>query len=85
LAVLGHRVAYGGEAFNLPPLVDDFLVQAIREVIPLAPLHNSANPSSNRKEGTVSDSVNRVKKLGIPTNEEWDTVLEGLRTATEAA
>jgi acetate kinase len=34
---------HGGERFSAPALVDDEVVEAIREQIPLAPLHNPAN------------------------------------------
>ena len=43
LAGIGHRVVHGGERFSAPALVDDQVVAAIREQIPLAPLHNPAN------------------------------------------
>jgi acetate kinase len=40
---IGHRVVHGGEVFHEPALVDDTVVAAIRELIPLAPLHNPEN------------------------------------------
>ncbi|WP_462320153.1 acetate/propionate family kinase [Halochromatium sp.] len=43
LLAVGHRVVHGGEAFHAPTLVDDDIIEAIRQVIPLAPLHNPAN------------------------------------------
>ena len=43
LRAVGHRVVHGGEAFHAPTLVDDRVVATIREMIPLAPLHNPAN------------------------------------------
>ncbi|MGB5832577.1 MAG: acetate kinase [Thiohalocapsa sp.] len=43
LRAVGHRVVHGGEAFHAPTLVDDDVVQAIRKMIPLAPLHNPPN------------------------------------------
>jgi len=43
LAVVGHRVVHGGEAFHRPTLVDDRVIDVIRDMIPLAPLHNPAN------------------------------------------
>jgi acetate kinase len=43
LAGVGHRVVHGGERFSAPTLVDDEVVEAIREQVPLAPLHNPAN------------------------------------------
>ncbi|WP_295882058.1 acetate/propionate family kinase [uncultured Thiohalocapsa sp.] len=43
LRAVGHRVVHGGEAFHAPTLVDDDVIAAIRQMIPLAPLHNPAN------------------------------------------
>jgi acetate kinase len=43
LAAIGHRVVHGGERFRSPTVVDDEVAGAIRDVIPLAPLHNPAN------------------------------------------
>jgi acetate kinase len=40
---IGHRVVHGGDAFREPALIDDEVVAAIRDQIPLAPLHNPAN------------------------------------------
>jgi acetate kinase len=40
---IGHRVVHGGEAFREPTHIDDDVIAAIRELIPLAPLHNPAN------------------------------------------
>ncbi len=43
LSGIGHRVVHGGEAFWKPTLITDKVVDAIRDMIPLAPLHNPAN------------------------------------------
>ena len=43
LDAVGHRVVHGGERFSDPVLVDDELVAAVEELVPLAPLHNPAN------------------------------------------
>ncbi|MEV1075337.1 acetate/propionate family kinase [Micromonospora parva] len=43
LAAVGHRVVHGGKKFSAPVLVDDAVLAAIRELIPLAPLHNPVN------------------------------------------
>jgi acetate kinase len=40
---VGHRVVHGGERFSEPALVDDTVVEAVRDLVPLAPLHNPAN------------------------------------------
>ena len=40
---VGHRVVHGGEKFSEPAIIDDRALEAIRQLIPLAPLHNPAN------------------------------------------
>lgn len=40
---VGHRVVHGGESFHDATAIDDAVVKAIDECIPLAPLHNPAN------------------------------------------
>jgi acetate kinase len=40
---IGHRVVHGGERFQAPTRITREVVAAIRELIPLAPLHNPAN------------------------------------------
>jgi acetate kinase len=43
LAAIGHRVVHGGQSFTRPTLIDDSVVDEIRRLVPLAPLHNPAN------------------------------------------
>lgn len=43
LHAIGHRVVHGGETFQAPTLIDKSTIEGIREMIPLAPLHNPAN------------------------------------------
>jgi len=43
LSCIGHRVVHGGEKFCQPTLVTDDVLEAIRQMVPLAPLHNPAN------------------------------------------
>jgi acetate kinase len=43
ISAIGHRVVHGGEAFQSPTIVDEEVLEAIRENIPLAPLHNPPN------------------------------------------
>jgi acetate kinase len=40
---IGHRVVHGGEMFHQPTLIDDTVLEGIRKMVPLAPLHNPAN------------------------------------------
>lgn len=43
LNAIGHRVVHGGERFSAATAVDTAVLAAIREAIPLAPLHNPPN------------------------------------------
>ncbi|GAA1564345.1 acetate kinase [Kribbella hippodromi] len=43
IVAVGHRVVHGGSQFAAPALVDDALIKAVTELVPLAPLHNPAN------------------------------------------
>lgn len=43
VTAVGHRVVHGGERFSAPALITPEVMEAIRECVPLAPLHNPAN------------------------------------------
>ena len=43
LCGIGHRVVHGGEVFHEPTIINESVLETIREMIPLAPLHNPAN------------------------------------------
>lgn len=43
LIAVGHRVVHGGRLFSGPVVIDDDVVNLIRDLVPLAPLHNPAN------------------------------------------
>ncbi|MCP1387626.1 acetate kinase [Corynebacterium sp. TA-R-1] len=43
IIAVGHRVVHGGMVFSAPELILDPVVEMIRSLIPLAPLHNPAN------------------------------------------
>jgi len=43
LDAIGHRVVHGGEEFKKATLIDEVVLTKIKELIPLAPLHNPAN------------------------------------------
>ena len=56
IGAVGHRVVHGGEAFNKSVLIDDTVMKAIEDCIPLAPLHNPA-----RSEEHTSDSSHAMQ------------------------
>ncbi len=43
LSGIGHRVVHGGEKFQAPTVIDKYIVETIRDMCSLAPLHNPAN------------------------------------------
>ena len=43
IAAVGHRTVHGGKLFSGPQLINDDIVEMMRDLIPLAPLHNPAN------------------------------------------
>ena len=43
VTLVGHRIAHGGEIFSDAVIINDDVVEQIKKVSPLAPLHNYAN------------------------------------------
>jgi len=43
ISAVGHRVVHGGEKFSGSVIIDREVIDAIKENIPLAPLHNPSN------------------------------------------
>ena len=74
LAAIGHRVVHGGERFQRPTLVDDAVAGAIRDMIPLAPLHNPAN----------LDGIEVARTLfpGVPSVAVFDTAFHQTMAST---
>ena len=62
---IGHRVVHGGEVFREPTVIDDGVIEAIRELIPLAPLHNPSN--------ILGIEAARARFPGIPQVAVFDT------------
>jgi acetate kinase len=75
LTAVGHRVVHGGLMFSTPALVDDAVVAAISDLVPLAPLHNPAN--------LAGIEVARALLPGIPQVAVFDTAFH--RTLSPAA
>ena len=43
LDAIGHRVVHGADVFKTSTLIDESVISKIKDLIPLAPLHNPAN------------------------------------------
>jgi acetate kinase len=60
LEAVGHRMVHGGLAFTQPTLVDDTVMGAVVELIPLAPLHNPSNIAGIRQARRMLPDVPQV-------------------------
>ncbi|MEE9402924.1 MAG: acetate kinase [Desulfobacteria bacterium] len=60
ISAVGHRVVHGGDHFQAPALIDDEVIGAIEETIPLAPLHNPANLMGIRVAQTLIPQAPQV-------------------------
>ncbi|SBT46979.1 acetate/propionate family kinase [Micromonospora auratinigra] len=60
LTGVGHRVVHGGRRFSAPVLIDDAVIAAIEELVPLAPLHNPANLAGIRVAREALPDVGQV-------------------------
>lgn len=61
---VGHRVVHGGPDFSDPVLIDDAVLGAIRDLVPLAPLHNP---------GAVTGIEAARKRFDVPQVAVFDT------------
>jgi acetate kinase len=60
ISAVGHRVVHGGEAFHSPTIIDESVIAAIRENIPLAPLHNPSNLMGIEVTGAIFPDLPQV-------------------------
>lgn len=60
IVAAGHRVVHGGMVFSAPELISDPVVEMIRSLIPLAPLHNPANIDGIEVARTLLPSIPHV-------------------------
>ncbi|GHS89463.1 acetate kinase [Synergistales bacterium] len=62
LAAVGHRVVHAGEKFATSVKLDSKVMAALKECIPLAPLHNPANIMGIE---AVTEVLPRVSQVGV--------------------
>lgn len=65
VAFIGHRIAHGGALFKESVFITDDVIEKIRQVSPLAPLHNYANLSGIESA--------RLRFPGVPQVAVFDT------------
>ncbi|HTJ35764.1 MAG TPA: acetate kinase [Dactylosporangium sp.] len=65
IEAVGHRIVHGGTRFEKPVIVDDEVLAALRELVPLAPLHNPG--------GIIGIEAAREKLPSVPHVAVFDT------------
>ncbi len=60
ITAVGHRVVHGGERFTKSVLIDENVLDAIREVATLAPLHNTPNLAGIRASQALLPAVPQI-------------------------
>jgi len=70
---VGHRVLHGGERFKTPVLIDESVMEGIREYIKLGPLHNPANLAGIK---SCIHALPSVKQVAIFDTAFHDTIPE---------
>ncbi|MDY1037874.1 propionate kinase [Lelliottia sp. CFBP8978] len=60
VALIGHRIAHGGSIFKESTLITEEVIDQIRQVSPLAPLHNYANLSGVEAAQQLFPGVQQV-------------------------
>ena len=60
--VVGHRVVHGGEKFSATQLIEQETLDKIRELFPLAPLHN---PSNYMGVEVATSIFSKAKQVGV--------------------
>lgn len=60
VALIGHRIAHGGNIFTESAIITDDVIDNIRRVSPLAPLHNYANLSGIESAQHLFPGVQQV-------------------------
>ncbi|OEU78543.1 MAG: acetate kinase [Desulfobacterales bacterium C00003060] len=60
VSAVGHRVVHGGETFHSTTIIDEKVIAAIKENIPLAPLHNPPNLTGIEVAGSIFPDAPQV-------------------------
>jgi acetate kinase len=60
ITAVGHRVVHGGARFTAPVLINDDVIAAIEELVPLAPLHNPGSLAGIRAARAALPEVPHV-------------------------
>lgn len=56
----GHRIVHGGDRFGAPVLIDDAVIAALEELVPLAPLHQPHHIAAIRALRAVAPRLPQI-------------------------
>jgi acetate kinase len=59
-AAAGHRIVHGGDRFGAPVLIDDAVIAALEELVPLAPLHQPHHIAAIRALRAVAPRLPQI-------------------------
>jgi acetate kinase len=67
IAAVGHRVVHAGEKYSASVLIDEGVIAALEDCIPLAPLHNPANLAGITacKTATVKHELQDIPMVAV--------------------
>ncbi len=71
VALIGHRIAHGGNIFTESAIITDDVIDNIRRVSPLAPLHNYANLSGIESAQHLFQACSRLRYLIPASTRRW--------------
>lgn len=71
VALIGHRIAHGGNIFTESAIITDEVIDNIRQVSPLAPLHNYANLSGIESAQQLFLASRRWRYLIPASTRQW--------------
>jgi acetate kinase len=58
--VVGHRVVHGGNDFDSPVIINEAVIDSIKKLIPLAPLHNQPDLEGIKVAGEILSDVLQI-------------------------
>ncbi|MFA5272501.1 MAG: acetate kinase [Candidatus Omnitrophota bacterium] len=73
ISVIGHRVVHGGETFKKPIVIDERVIEKIKECSMLAPLHNPANLAGILG---CKEMLPKIKQIAVFDTAYHQTILE---------
>lgn len=58
--IVGHRVVHGGSDFNGPAIINEAVIDSIKKLIPLAPLHNPPDLEGIKAAGKILPDTRQI-------------------------